>query len=60
MLLSDLPAELTSGLPAGVGELTQYATIRRYLDGDELIEKSDLVEAIKIAHVFIDWVATNI
>lgn len=60
VLLSDLPDELTAGLPAGVGELTQYATIRRYLDGDELIESSDIIEAIKLAHVFIDWAATNI
>lgn len=55
VLMSELPEELTRGLPAGVGELTQYATIRRYLDGDELIEKADLVEAIKVAQVFVTW-----
>jgi HEPN domain-containing protein len=55
VLLSLLPTEITSNLPPGAGELTQYATIRRYLDGDELIEKEDILQAIGVAKIFINW-----
>jgi HEPN domain-containing protein len=60
VLIAELPEELTKNLPAGVGELTQYATIRRYLDGEELIEMSDLREAIKVARIFVEWAMKNI
>ena len=60
VLLSDLAEQEIAMLPHGVGELTQYATVRRYLDGDELIEKSDLLNAIKTGHVFIEWAALKI
>lgn len=37
-LIQQLPSGLTKDLPQGVGELSQFATIKRYLNGDELIE----------------------
>lgn len=55
ILLSELPSDLTESLPSGVGELTQFATIRRYTEGDEIIEKKDLTDAIEIAHLFKKW-----
>lgn len=50
---------MSQNLPSGVGELTQYATIRRYIDGEELIEPKDILEALKVAQFFLDW-ATGI
>lgn len=55
LLLAELPDELTEKLPSGVGELTQFATVRRYSEGDEVIEKEDLEESIALAHLFIRW-----
>jgi HEPN domain-containing protein len=55
LLISELPGDLTIALPSEVGELTQYATIRRYLDGDELIEIKDLQAAIDVGRIFIKW-----
>jgi HEPN domain-containing protein len=41
-LISELPEEYSTKLPQGSGELSQFATIKRYLDGDELIEEKDI------------------
>lgn len=54
-LLSFLDENLTKGLPTGVGELTQFATIRRYVDGDELIEPSDIARLLEVGKLFNDW-----
>lgn len=60
LLMSELPASLTNGLPQGVGELTQYATIRRYLDGEEILEAEDLTEALKIGTIFVEWASQQV
>lgn len=60
LLMSELPSSLTDGLPQGVGVLTKYATIRRHLDGEELIEQEDLSEALKIGRIFIEWATHKI
>lgn len=59
VLMAELRPDLKSNLPTGVGELTQYATIRRYTDGDELIDSNDIQEAVKIARFFTKW-ATSV
>lgn len=55
LLLAELPVDLTSSLPSGLGELTQYATIRRYLDGEELIEANDILATISAAKTVLAW-----
>jgi HEPN domain-containing protein len=55
VLISELPEELIKNLPPGSGELTQYATIRRYLDGEELLERDDLLEALRVGMIFSNW-----
>lgn len=57
LLLSELPNNLTTTLPPSLGELTQYATIRRYLDGEELIEPKDIQAAIAAAKIVLAWAA---
>lgn len=55
VLIAELPDDVSKNLPSGVGELTQYATIRRYLDGEELIEADDIRESLSVAEVFLNW-----
>lgn len=54
-LIEQLPEGMTQDFPSGVNELTQYATVKRYTEGDELIEKKDLTAAIDCANFFLDW-----
>lgn len=58
-LITGLPEEIAAVLPQGSGELSQYATIRRYLDGDELIEEKDIKETLILGEFYISW-AENI
>jgi HEPN domain-containing protein len=60
LLMAELPSSFIDKLPQGVGELTQYATIRRYLDGEEVLEKEDLLEAIEVGRIFVKWAAERI
>ncbi|MBL7669596.1 MAG: HEPN domain-containing protein [Bdellovibrionaceae bacterium] len=60
VLISELPEILINNLPPGAGELTQYATIRRYIDGEELLEKSDLLEAHAVGVIFTTWANNEI
>lgn len=55
VLIDQLPQEFIRDFPSGVNELTQYATTKRYTEGDELIEKKDLVAAINCAEFFLSW-----
>ena len=55
LLIEQLDSKLTKSLPEGVGELSQYATLKRYIDGDELIEKKDIETSFTMAHFFVDW-----
>jgi len=57
--IEHLPKHNSSELPESSGELTQFATIKRYLDGDELIEKKDIQAAIQLAEFYLNW-AKNI
>jgi HEPN domain-containing protein len=54
-LIRLLPSDLTQNFPEGAGELTQFATLRRYTDGEELIEKKDLEVAIQVGEHFYNW-----
>lgn len=55
LLTEQLPESLTINFPSGVNELTQFATTKRYIDGDELIEKKDITIAIDCGQFFLDW-----
>ena len=55
VLLAELPDDLTSALPEGLGALTQYATIRRYLDGEELIEMEDIRATLAASKIVLTW-----
>lgn len=59
VIVANFSEEIQKELPQNLGELTQYATIRRYVDGDELIEKKDILEIIKIAESVIKFVESN-
>jgi len=59
-LLERLPDKMIEELPEGAGELTQFATIRRYVDGEELLEKKDLEAAIQVAEFFINWAGSQL
>lgn len=56
LLSSELPEEVSKTLPLGIGSLTQYATVQRYLDGDEVITPQDIQEAISVAKKFLSVV----
>lgn len=60
LLTEQLNPAITTNLPKGIGELTQYATVKRYLDGDELIEKKDIEAAFNTAEIFLNWLKTLI
>jgi hypothetical protein len=55
ILVDQLPEELIVDFPNGINELTLYATIKRYMDGDELIEKKDIMISINNGQFFLDW-----
>ncbi len=55
LLVDQLPEELIVDFPIGINELTQYATLKRYTDGDELIEKKDILISIDSGQFFLDW-----
>ncbi len=55
LLVDQLPEELIVDFPSGINELTQYATLKRYTDGDELIEKKDILISIDSGQFFLDW-----
>lgn len=59
VIVANFSEEIQKELQQNLGELTQYATIRRYVDGDELIEKKDILEIIKIAESVIKFVESN-
>lgn len=55
VLTSELPQEIVGSLPTNIGELTQYATIRRYLDGEELLESQDIIAALSVGRQVLVW-----
>ena len=55
ILIEQLPENITQDFPSGANELTQYATVKRYTEGDELIEKKDLAAALSCADFFLNW-----
>lgn len=55
VLVGLLPDNFTKSLPSGLGELTQFATLKRYTDGDELIDETDIQELLKLGLFFLNW-----
>lgn len=41
-------------------ELTPFATLRRYEDGNFEISEEDMIAAIELANIIIDWVAQEL
>ncbi|HPI40167.1 MAG TPA: HEPN domain-containing protein [Pseudobdellovibrionaceae bacterium] len=60
ILINELPEEISKVLPLGIGSLTQYATIQRYLDGDEIITPNDIQESIAVAKKFLITIENTI
>jgi HEPN domain-containing protein len=60
LLMTELEPEDLQLLPEGAGELTQYATLKRYTEGDEILTLEDVNAAIKTAKIFLDWANTKL
>lgn len=60
LLMADLDPDDIQSLPEGAGELTQYATIKRYTEGDEVLSSKDILAAIEVGKIFLNWAKTKL
>jgi HEPN domain-containing protein len=60
VLMSELSSEDFNILPEGAAELTKFATIKRYTEGDESFDQSDIEASIKMAQIFLNWAKQKI
>lgn len=54
-LIAELPAEEAKFFPENSTLLTQFATVMRYTEGDEVFTAEDLSAALKLSQLFLDW-----
>lgn len=55
ILLDRVPENLQIAGSEHFNELTEYATIRRYEEGNFILDSADLCAALKIAQTTLDW-----
>lgn len=60
LLLDRLPNDLVPPLGQSLILLTDYATIRRYEEGHEILSEADLTAAVNAAKSTVEWAKTAI
>lgn len=55
LLISELAEADQKRFPEAINELTLFATVKRYTEGDEIIEKKDVEAAIQLGKVVYHW-----
>lgn len=55
LLISELEESDQKKFPESINELTLFATVKRYTEGDELIEKKDIEAAIQLCQFVFQW-----
>lgn len=60
ILISHLHENDQKQFPDGIGELTLFATIKRYTEGDELIEIKDAEASVQLGQFVISWAKNKI
>ena len=55
LLVSELAESDQKKFPEAINELTLFATVKRYTEGDEIIEKKDIEAAIQLGKFVYQW-----
>ena len=60
LLISELSESDQKNFPEAISELTLFATIKRYSEGDEIIEIKDIEAAIQLGHFVCRWAESRL